>query len=60
MLNKGGLIMKFEFNEQQLNNLFVFLDRVEIKGLREIQAINEILGILHNPLNDENDKNDEK
>lgn len=50
--------MKFEFNETQLNNLFVFLDRVEIKGLNEIQAMNEILNILHNPLKEENNDNE--
>lgn len=50
--------MKFEFNEVQLNNLFAFLDRVEIKGLKEIQAMNEILNILHNPLKDENKNNE--
>jgi hypothetical protein len=50
--------MKFEFNEAQLNNLFVFLDRVEIKGLKEIQAMNEILNILHNPLKDESKDNE--
>ena len=50
--------MKFELNEVQLNNLLVFLDRVEIKGLKEIQAMNEILNILHNPLKDENKDNE--
>lgn len=51
-------MMRFEFNEAQLNNLFVFLDRVEIKGLKEIQAMNEILNILHNPLKEENNDNE--
>ncbi len=39
-----------DFNENQLNNLLIFLDRIEIKGLKEIQAINEILTILHQPV----------
>lgn len=41
--------MKYELNENQLNNLIVFLDRVELKGIKEIQAINEILSIFTNP-----------
>jgi hypothetical protein len=32
--------------DQQKNNLLVFLDRVEIKGLKELQAMNEILTSL--------------
>lgn len=38
--------MKLELNDNQINNLFIFLDRVEIKGLGELQAMNEILSSL--------------
>lgn len=31
------------FNEQQLNNLLTFLDRIEYKGLTEVQAISDIM-----------------
>lgn len=40
----------YKFNENQLNNLLIFLDRIEIKGLKEIQAINEILTVLYQPV----------
>ena len=42
--------MKMEFTQQQLQNLMAFLDRVEIKGLKEIQAITEIIHILSSPI----------
>jgi hypothetical protein len=45
--------MKFEFNESQLNNLIVFLDRTELKGIKEVQAFNEIMAVLNNPIKDE-------
>jgi len=48
--------MTYEINEQALNNLMIFLDRVNIQGLKEISAMNEILTILNNP---ENSKNNE-
>lgn len=44
--------LKFELNEQQLNNLIVFLDRVPYKGFQEIQAIDEIMAALRNPVQD--------
>jgi len=44
--------MKFEINETILNNLLVFLDRVEIKGLQEIAMMNQILNVLQNPIGD--------
>lgn len=48
--------MKLEFNESQLKNLVVFLDRIEFKGLQEVQAINEIINVINNPVKDESDK----
>lgn len=45
--------MKIEFAEQQLQNLIVFLDRVKYEGLKEVQAISEIMGVLNNPIKDE-------
>lgn len=35
--------MIIDFNKQQLNNLITFLDRIEYKGLTEVQAINDIM-----------------
>lgn len=48
--------MKLEFNESQLKNLVVFLDRIEFKGLQEVQAINEIINVINNPVKDGSDK----
>lgn len=45
--------MKFEFTQEQLNNLMVFLDRAEMKGLKELQAMNEIINVLGNPIQEE-------
>lgn len=39
----GGILL---FDERQLKNLLLFLDRVEYKGLKEVQAIREIIDIL--------------
>lgn len=41
--------MKFEMDEQTLNNLVAFLNRVEYRGLQEVQAINQIMEILSSP-----------
>lgn len=38
-----------KLEDNQWNNLIAFLDRVEFKGLKEIQAINEILSALQSP-----------
>ena len=35
------------FNDRQLQNLLLFLDRVEYKGLEEVQAIREIIDVLN-------------
>lgn len=45
--------MKYEFTEQILNNLMVFLDRVSMTGIKELTAMNEILNIFKNPLKEE-------
>lgn len=37
-----------ELNESQLNNLILFLDRIEYKGLKEVEAINSITSALRN------------
>jgi len=42
--------VKYEFNEQQICNILVFLDRTEIKGLKELQAMNEIIQVMNNPV----------
>ncbi|MBU7316150.1 hypothetical protein [Paenibacillus oleatilyticus] len=41
---------KYEFSDNQIRNLLTFLNRAEIKGFHEIQAINDIVSILNNPL----------
>ena len=40
--------MKIELTEQQLNNLQIFLQRVDLKG-NEVQAFVEIMQVLNNP-----------
>lgn len=51
--------MKFHINENVINNLMIFLDRVEIKGLKELTAMNEILNVLNNPIKEEDTKSKE-
>lgn len=36
-------------NAEIVNNLLVFLNRVEIQGFDEISAMNQILDVLHSP-----------
>ena len=52
--------MKFEFTEQALNNLLIFIDRIQFSGLKELQAINEIMTILNNPIKEENIEDNNK
>ncbi len=53
--------MKYELNENQLKNLLAFLDRVEYKGLKEIQLANELLYVFNSPIQKENqDKEEDK
>lgn len=48
---------KYEISEQIMNNILVFLDRVDYKGIKEIQAVNEVLQVLNNPIQEsESDK----
>jgi len=48
-------MLKYEFTEQQINNLLSFLDRVELKGFKELQAMNEIINILQSPVQEQKD-----
>ena len=48
--------MKIEFTQEQINNLFIFLDRVEIKGFKEIQALNEILALFQKAQDEQGEK----
>jgi hypothetical protein len=41
--------MKITITEAMKSNLLIFLDRVEYKGLKEVQALNELLTALSNP-----------
>ena len=38
--------IEIKISEQAMNNLMAFLDRVEIKGIKEVQAMTEILYLL--------------
>jgi len=51
-----NLVSKYEFNESQLKNILFFLDRVEYKGLAEIQAINEIINVFNCPAEEQSNK----
>ena len=45
---------KYFITDGDLKNLIIFLNRVEYKGLEEVSAINKILAVLENPI-EEND-----
>lgn len=40
--------INIKLSDEQLNNLIVFLNRVEYKGLEEVHAIQEILATINN------------
>lgn len=48
--------MQIEISKEVLNNLLIFLDRVEIKGLKELQAMNQILDALYPRAEQKEDK----
>ncbi len=52
--------MKFELNEDQLNNLLVFLDRVEFKGLKEFNALSDLLNCFTKDNIDKNSNENNK
>lgn len=39
--------MNIEITTETANNIMIFLDRVEVKGLKEIHAMNEILNLIY-------------
>lgn len=45
--------MIYEISEQVQQNIITFLDRVQIQGLREISAMNEILAVINNPIKED-------
>lgn len=45
--------MKIILTEENLNNLIVFLNRIEYKGLQEVEAISQILFAIKNPIHEE-------
>ncbi|EDS77111.1 conserved hypothetical protein [Clostridium botulinum C str. Eklund] len=53
-------MQKYEINENVAHNLMLFLDRVEIKGLKEIQAMNEIIDWFNSPIESVDMTNDNK
>jgi len=50
--------MKFELSEQTINNILIFLDRCEIKGFKEIQAMQDIINKLNSPIKEEIEENE--
>lgn len=42
--------MIYDITEVQKHNILEFLNRVEYKGLQEVQAISEILFVMNNPV----------
>jgi hypothetical protein len=51
--------MLFELSEQAKQNILVFLNRLEYKGLDEATAVNEILVSLANPINENIEEKEE-
>ena len=45
--------MKYELNDEQLNNLKVFLLRVDLKG-SEVPAYVSLMNAISNPIQEEN------
>lgn len=41
-------MFKIELTQNDLHNLYQFLNRVEVKGIEEVQAFNMILNALNN------------
>lgn len=54
MQNSQKEVVRYEFTEEMVNNLFTLLDRVEIKGFKELQVMNNILDTLNNPILEDN------
>ena len=44
---------KYIIPDHVVSNVLAFLDRVEIKGLKEVQAVNEIVKTFNTPLAEE-------
>jgi hypothetical protein len=42
--------MHIHISEQARSNLLIFLNRVELKGLEEVQAFTEIIQALQSPI----------
>ncbi|WP_158560866.1 hypothetical protein [Paenibacillus contaminans] len=53
-------MIKYELTASHVNNLLIFLDRVEFKGIKELQAINEIMNVLTSPAGQANDQGDDE
>ena len=49
-------MQKFIFPKEDLQNLLIFLDRVQYNGLKEVDAINRIVRILQNPIDEKEEK----
>ena len=48
MWNKGGNMALYELNQQQHNNLLMFLGRAQMVG-NEVSAFNEVVNALQKP-----------
>lgn len=42
----------YQLSEQNVNNLLVFLNRIKYEGFEEVEAINQIMHQLKNPIVD--------
>jgi len=49
--------MKIEMTESMINNLLIFLNRIEYKGLDEAQAVTYIVNAISQALNQNQSQN---
>lgn len=43
-------LIRITLSQEALKNLFIFLNRVELKGYKEVEAFNEITKVLKTPI----------
>jgi len=43
-------LIRITLSQEALKNLFIFLNRVELKGYKEVEAFNEITKALKTPI----------
>jgi hypothetical protein len=47
----------YEISDNMRNNILVFLDRIQLQGIKEAQALTEIVVALSFPVKDEKQEN---